>query len=86
MAFSLLSRLPPFRSAAEAKRNIKRAVCQVAGQLGNTPAICRKSYVDESVLEAYLRNERVSAERRLRGLRKDEQALLALLGRNAPEC
>lgn len=39
---------------AEAKKNITRAIEQVAEQLGNTPAICRKCYVHPAVLEAYL--------------------------------
>ena len=40
-------------SAPEAKSVIARAVEQVAKQLGNTPAICRKCYIHPSVLEAY---------------------------------
>ena len=40
-------------SATEAKSVIARAVEQVAKQLGNTPAICRKCYIHPSVLEAY---------------------------------
>src|ERR1700754_2668984 len=35
------------------KRAIRRAVDEVAGYLGNTPAVCRASYIDPRVLDAY---------------------------------
>ena len=38
---------------AAAKRNVTRAIEQVPAQLGNTVAVCRKSYHPE-VVEAYL--------------------------------
>jgi DNA topoisomerase I len=40
-------------SIASAKRNINAALDCVASQLGNTRAVCRKSYVHPGVLEAY---------------------------------
>jgi DNA topoisomerase-1 len=46
--------LPAARTAAEAKKNVVRAVERVAGRLGNTVAICRKSYVHPVVFDAYL--------------------------------
>jgi len=39
-----------------AKARITSAIEQVAGRLGNTPAICRKSYVHPAILDAYLAN------------------------------
>ena len=48
-----LQELPEGRSHAHTKRNINRAVEAVAGLLGNTPAICRKSYIHPAMLEAY---------------------------------
>jgi DNA topoisomerase-1 len=36
------------------KRTVRRAVEAVARRLGNTPAICRKSYVHPTVVESYL--------------------------------
>jgi DNA topoisomerase IB len=39
---------------AQRKKNIVRAVERVAERLGNTPAICRKSYVHPAVLDSYL--------------------------------
>jgi DNA topoisomerase-1 len=43
-----------FNSQSEAKKNITRAIAEVAEQLGNTPAICRKCYVHPQVIESYL--------------------------------
>jgi DNA topoisomerase I len=42
---------PP--SQAAAKRAIKRAVDHVSEALGNTPAVCRASYIDPRVLDRY---------------------------------
>lgn len=39
-----------------AKARIARAIEQVAGRLGNTPTICRKSYVHPAILDAYVGN------------------------------
>lgn len=36
------------------KRAITRAVAEVAGYLGNTPAVCRASYIDPRVFDRYL--------------------------------
>jgi len=41
------------RSEAAAKRAIVRAVNQVSEALGNTPAVCRASYIDPRVLDRY---------------------------------
>jgi DNA topoisomerase-1 len=87
MAFSLLRRLPPFRSQAEAARNVNAVIRQIAGQLGNTPAICRKSYINSAVLEAYLQRDLTTAGRfSARGITKDEAELLAFLRHRAPRC
>jgi DNA topoisomerase I len=44
---------PDCASEAEAKRHIATCVKAVAGVLGNTPTVCRKSYIHPQVLEAY---------------------------------
>lgn len=43
-----------FNSDTEAKKNIVRAVEAVSCMLGNTPAICRKSYIHPAVIDGYL--------------------------------
>jgi DNA topoisomerase I len=77
-----------FGTEAAAKRNVKRAIEQVAQRLGNTPTICRKCYVHPGVLDCYLDGSlaeqvREEAEAELReaaaGLRPEEAAVLGLL-------
>jgi DNA topoisomerase-1 len=41
-------------SATAAKRSISAAVKEVAAQLGNTPAVCRASYVDPRVIDRFV--------------------------------
>lgn len=41
-------------SEAQAKKNVVTAVKRVAERLGNTPAVCRKSYIHPAILDAYL--------------------------------
>jgi DNA topoisomerase-1 len=55
------------------------AVREAARRLGNTPAICRKSYVHPRVLDPETWKRARHAAPRRRGLRADETALLALL-------
>ena len=43
-----------FETKKQSKANIKNAIRAVAKILGNTPAICRKCYVDPVVLKGYL--------------------------------
>ena len=51
---SALQRLASPRTRSEARKNVVRAVGDVAEQLGNTSAVCRSSYVHPRVLESYL--------------------------------
>ena len=72
---------------AGSKQNLKQAIEHVAGQLGNTPAICRKCYVHPEIQAAYLdpdlaENLRGEVDRKLRaieGMRSEEAAVLAFL-------
>jgi DNA topoisomerase-1 len=54
LAAKALADLPAFASVAEAKRNVARAIGSVAKRLGNTKAVCRKSYIHPAVLDAYM--------------------------------
>jgi DNA topoisomerase-1 len=79
-------------SQAEAKKQIARAIESVAAGLGNTPAVCRKSYVHPAVLDAHL-DGTLSDELRSNGVplppekdskhgpRPEEATVLALLER-----
>ena len=69
------------------KRDLVRAVECVADRLGNTKAVCRKSYIHPAVIDAYLEGETIppspggTTGRSL--LSADERAVLALLERRA---
>ena len=88
LASLALGEFESFDSEAAAKRNVTRAIEQVAAQLGNTAAVCRKSYIHPDVVACYLdgsllgllqgRVEQVLRED-LAGLRSEEAAVLALL-------
>jgi DNA topoisomerase I len=54
LAALALAEFKKYDSHAEAKRNVVAAIEKVAKQLGNTPAICRKSYVHPEILSAYM--------------------------------
>jgi DNA topoisomerase I len=44
------------------KRAVTRAVKEVAHYLGNTPAVCRSSYIDPRIIDRYGAGETISAE------------------------
>lgn len=48
------------KSEAAAKRSISAAVGRVAEALGNTPAVCRRSYIDPRVLDRFRDGEQIS--------------------------
>jgi DNA topoisomerase-1 len=84
-ALELLRKCEAAASEAKAKKVISQCIEKVAQQLGNTKAVCRKSYVHPAVIDAYLDG---SITRRAgRGMRavgkltQAETAVLALLRR-----
>jgi DNA topoisomerase I len=88
LAALALEECEAFDSQTQCKKNIVQAIERVSKRLGNTPAICRKSYVHPAVLDAYadgitLRSMTQQAERASNeargGLRPDEAAVLRLL-------
>jgi DNA topoisomerase I len=52
-AVALASSFPQARSRTARTRAISRAVQEVAHYLGNTPAVCRASYIDPRVFDRY---------------------------------
>ncbi len=50
---------PAPASEAAAKRSISAAVKRVAEALGNTPAVCRRSYIDPRVLDRFRDGEQI---------------------------
>jgi DNA topoisomerase-1 len=88
LAALALREFEKFDSAAQAKKNIVRAIESVAEKLGNTPSICRKCYVHPAVIDAYLDGavlevlrERAEEELmdELHELQPEEAAVLMLL-------
>ncbi len=83
-----LQELEAFDSEAGAKRNVTAAIERVAGRLGHTPAICRKSYVHPEIVGAYLAGDlllnlkdvvEAKLAEDLAGLEPEEAAVLAFL-------
>jgi DNA topoisomerase-1 len=54
LAARALAEIDSFRSTAEARRNVVRAIESVAKRLGNTKAVCRKCYIHPAILDSYL--------------------------------
>ena len=52
-ALQLASVEPPPRSATARRRAVVAAVKETAEQLGNTPAVCRSSYIDPRVIDHF---------------------------------
>jgi len=88
LAASALRECRPVDSMAAAKKNVVRAIEAVAGVLGNTPAVCRKSYIHPAILECYIdrsmpsrlsRSLPATLKRVASKLRRDEVAVLRIL-------
>ena len=92
-AATVLAELGPAPSANAAKRNVALAMRLVSSELGNTPAICRTSYVHPIVIARYLdegetiplpRSRRHATDRG-QAHSPEERALIAFLDRHFPE-
>ena len=88
LAMTALRELDRAESQAKAKKNVLKAIEAVAGVLGNTRAVCRKSYIHPAVVDSYMdgsmlqivrRRATAMVKKRASKLRPDEVALLALL-------
>ena len=92
-AATVLAELGPPRTASDAKRNVALAMRLVSAELGNTPAICRASYVHPMVIARYvddgetisLSAARRAAANRGRAHSPEERALIRFLDRHFPE-
>jgi DNA topoisomerase-1 len=87
MCFVSLLEAGPAPSPTRARRNINDVVRQVAERLGNTPAVCRQSYIHPEVVNAYLDGSLLDWQSRQNeaargdgeGLSGDEAKMLAFL-------
>ena len=53
LAAVALARMEPSKTKTGKRRAVSRAVCQVSESLGNTPAVCRTSYIDPRVIDRF---------------------------------
>lgn len=83
-----LAEAGPAADEKEIKRRLVRAIKRVAEQLGNTPTVCRSSYIHPTVIDSYCKGTTIAEfeprrRRRIRMSQADyepgEQALLKLL-------
>ena len=83
LAACLLRQAEPAASERHGAQQVKKAIESVSSRLGNTAAICRRSYVHPAVIEGYLDGtlpgapgEQAPIRSRLKG---DERALFSFL-------
>jgi DNA topoisomerase-1 len=57
MAAKALAEAGPADGRARAEKTVRAMIKQVAARLGNTPTVCRASYIHPGVIEAYLDGE-----------------------------
>lgn len=88
LASLALQEFEEFDSETQAKKNVLRAIENVAERLGNTPSVCRKCYVHPVVLDSYLEGSLLQSLQQqtarelsesLRNLRPKEAAVMTLL-------
>lgn len=88
LAATELAQIGAAEDGATAKKNLVNAIRRVAAELGNTPAVCRGSYIHPTVLKAYEKGKTLEDfapghKHRIKkiqeGLEPEEIALLRLL-------
>ncbi|HEY1065958.1 MAG TPA: hypothetical protein VGE52_07605, partial [Pirellulales bacterium] len=85
--------LPAPTSLSDGRKKIAQAVANVAEKMGNTRAVCRKSYIHPAVLEAYLEGalpppprSKTAAHGETVSLSAMERKLLELLKQQSARC
>ena len=91
-AATVLADIGPAKSRTARNKNVVTAIRLVAAELGNTPAICRKSYVHPVILTRYLRSGATISLPRVSGAKHsagkhypEETALIEFLDEYFPE-
>ncbi|GAC1645358.1 MAG: DNA topoisomerase IB [Ktedonobacteraceae bacterium] len=80
IATCALQDLGEYETQTQAKKNVVRAIETASKHLGNTPTICRKSYVHPEIIDAYLNGSLLKALKK-----DDEQAVIEVLHGLHPE-
>lgn len=81
LAVTALHRIGPAETVGLAKKNVVTTIKAVAEILGNTPTVCRKSYIHPGIFEEYIQRKElpVVQTKSVHGLSDDEARTLALL-------
>ena len=76
-------RTAPAGSARHRRKQVKEAVQTAADELANTPTICRRSYVHDTVVEAFEEGalEPISEKLKSKSLVRSAQAVAEIVGR-----
>ena len=72
-----LAKVGPAATKRDERRHLREAIKAAASMLGNTPAVCKRSYIHPLVLSSYVARVRPSCRPRP-GMRKAESAVLEL--------
>jgi DNA topoisomerase-1 len=94
MAAKALAEAGPAESPAQAAKIVRAAIRDVAARLGNTPTVCRASYVHPAIIEAYVNGRRTfdpgsepsTGAKAGQGLRPEEYAVLNFLRTREETC
>ncbi len=86
LAIKYLLAFPPCTTKTGMKKNVTQTIKEVSKHLGNTPAICKKSYIHPGVLDVYMQARLTDLLRKSRknrfthlGLKSEEKATLVFL-------
>ena len=86
-----LEELGEFESEKQAKKNITQAIKNVALQLGNRPATCRKYYIHPAIIEAYhdgtllpMMSQTADLESTVEELNPEEKVVLEIIQQEIP--
>lgn len=78
LAATAFAAVGPPKSATAASRRERKVIREVAEALGNTPAVCRSSYVDPRVIGAFREGRTISAALARADRLSDDEARAAL--------
>ncbi len=82
LAGFVLAEMDVAEKVSEQRKNVVAAMREVADRLGNTPTICRKSYVHPAIVDAYLEGTQLSFKKQRRAtkyMNPSEHAVLSFL-------
>ena len=91
LAIAALREVGCSASTRQAKEQARRAIDAVAAMLGNTPAVCRKSYIHPAIVDCYMdgvtlsaaahRVQAAASKKAPAALSPDETAVVGLIAR-----